>query len=41
MEESFAAAWQMSQEKRVNMRTGAYLVAVQRIVDAMKQRGRI
>jgi glutamate dehydrogenase/leucine dehydrogenase len=41
MEESFAATWQMSQDHKVNMRTGAYLVAVQRIVDAMKQRGRI
>lgn len=41
MAESFAATWKMSQDHGVSMRTGAYLLAVQRIVTAMKERGRM
>lgn len=36
---SFAAAWDRSQEHSVQMRTGAYLVSIARVAEAVKLRG--
>lgn len=36
---SFAAAWDRSQEHGVQMRTGAYLVSIARVAEAVKLRG--
>ena len=36
---AFEGVWEISQEKSVTLRTGAYLIAVKRVVDAMKLRG--
>ena len=36
---AFEGVWEISQEKNVTLRTGAYLIAVKRVVDAMKLRG--
>ncbi len=41
MVDSFDATWNMAHKHNVNLRTGAYLVAVARIVEAMKLRGRL
>jgi len=35
---AFEQVWQISQEKRVNLRTAAYIVAVQRITRTIKLR---
>ena len=35
----FEGAWDISQEKNVTLRTGAYLIAVKRVVEAKKLRG--
>ncbi|MEW6441237.1 MAG: Glu/Leu/Phe/Val dehydrogenase [bacterium] len=39
MEEAFESVWQISQDQRVNMRLASYVVAVQRVRDAMVLRG--
>ncbi len=39
MTQAFRDVYQTSQEYKVDMRTGAYLVAVKRVVEAMKARG--
>ena len=35
----FEGVWDISQEKNVSLRTGAYLIAVKRVVEAKKLRG--
>ncbi len=39
MDKAFYAVWDITQEKQVAMRTGAYLIAVKRVVEAKKARG--
>lgn len=39
MDPSFEAVWKISQEKHTTLRTGAYLIAVDRVVKAKKSRG--
>jgi len=39
MRRSFNDVWKISQEKKLSMRKAAFLLAVQRIVEAMKSRG--
>ncbi|MBI5467059.1 MAG: Glu/Leu/Phe/Val dehydrogenase [Candidatus Kerfeldbacteria bacterium] len=41
MVESFDAVWKMAERHQVNLRTGAYMVAIDRIAKAMKLRGRV
>jgi glutamate dehydrogenase/leucine dehydrogenase len=41
MARSFAAIWEMSKQKNIDLRTAAFVIAVKRIVDAMRVRGRI
>lgn len=36
---AFKGVWDISREKKVSLRTGAYLIAVKRVVDAKKLRG--
>ena len=36
MDKAFYAVWDITQEKQVAMRTGAYLIAVKRVVEAKK-----
>ena len=36
---AFEGVWEISREKNVTLGTGAYLIAVKRVVDAMKLRG--
>lgn len=38
MDPSFEAVWNIAQEKNVSLRTGAYLIAVERVVKAKKAR---
>lgn len=38
MDKAFEAVWKMKQEKKVDMRMGAYMVAVKRVVKAMQLR---
>ncbi len=37
--EAFQSVWDIAQEKDVTLRTGAYLIAIKRVVDAQKLRG--
>lgn len=39
MVEAFAAVYQMSQDKKIDLRDAAYVVAIRRVADAMKLRG--
>lgn len=39
LDDAFNAVWAIAQEKKVNVRTGAYLIAVKRVVEATKLRG--
>jgi glutamate dehydrogenase (NAD(P)+) len=39
MDESFDAVWTIAQEKRVDMRTAAYFVAINRVAEAERVRG--
>ncbi|MDY3619056.1 Glu/Leu/Phe/Val family dehydrogenase [Agathobaculum sp.] len=39
MDTAFEAVWSIAHEKDVTLRTGAYLIAVQRVVEAQKGRG--
>ena len=39
MEAAFAAVWELAQEKKVDLHTAAYILAVQRVADAMMLRG--
>ena len=39
MVNAFNALWSMGQEKKVDLRTAAYLVAIRRVADAMKLYG--
>lgn len=39
MDKAFHAVWEITREKQVTLRTGAYLIAVKRVVDAKKARG--
>ncbi|MFA5358729.1 MAG: Glu/Leu/Phe/Val dehydrogenase [Patescibacteria group bacterium] len=39
MESSFAAVWDISQEKKVDLRTASFVLAIKRVVEAMKARG--
>lgn len=39
MDNAFNAVWNTSKEKGVNVRTGAYLIAIKRLVDAQRLRG--
>ncbi len=41
MVESFNRVWDMTAKHRVNLRTGAYILALERIAKAMKVRGRV
>jgi glutamate dehydrogenase/leucine dehydrogenase len=41
MVDSFNAVWEMAAKHKVNLRVGAYMVALDRIVTAMKLRGRL
>jgi glutamate dehydrogenase/leucine dehydrogenase len=41
MVDSFNAVWKMAEKHKVNLRTGAYMVAIDRIAKAMKLRGRV
>jgi glutamate dehydrogenase/leucine dehydrogenase len=40
MVESFEAVWEKKEKYASDMRTGAYILAVERIGQAMKDRGR-
>ncbi|MGD8400875.1 MAG: glutamate dehydrogenase, partial [Bacillota bacterium] len=39
MDRAFEAVWKIVQDKQVTLRTGAYLIAVKRVVDAKTARG--
>ncbi len=39
MTEAFHQVWESSQEKHIDMRTAAYTIAIQRVVDAVEARG--
>ena len=39
LDTAFFDLWNLAQEKQVPLRTGAYLIAVKRVVDAKKLRG--
>ena len=39
LDNAFNALWTLSHEKRVPLRTGAYLIAVKRVIEAKKLRG--
>lgn len=39
MEKSFDQVWTIAQEKKISLRTAAFVLAIQRIVDAMQARG--
>lgn len=39
MDQSFKAVWDIAKEKNTTLRTGAYLIAVKRVVDAKNLRG--
>jgi glutamate dehydrogenase (NAD(P)+) len=39
MQDAFAAAWQMSQDKQVSLRTAAFIVGCTRVLQARKVRG--
>ena len=39
MDDAFRSVWEIAKEKNVDMRTGAYLIAVKRVVDAHVLRG--
>ena len=39
MDQAFKAVWDISKEKDTTLRTGAYLIAVKRVVDAKNLRG--
>lgn len=39
MDQAFRSVWDITQEKGTSMRTGAYLIAVKRVVDAKNMRG--
>jgi glutamate dehydrogenase (NAD(P)+) len=39
MDRAFEAVWKISKDKQVTLRTGAYLNAIKRIVDAKTARG--
>lgn len=39
MDNAFEAVWNITQEKNVSLRTGAYLIAVKRVVEAKNLRG--
>ena len=39
MDQAFQAVWDIAHEKNVALRTGAYLIAVKRVVDAKNLRG--
>jgi glutamate dehydrogenase (NAD(P)+) len=39
MDRAFEAVWKIAQDKQVTLRTGAYLIAVKRVVDAKTARG--
>lgn len=41
MDSSFNQVWDMAQKYNVNLRTGAYILAIERIAKAMKIRGRL
>lgn len=39
MKDAFDAIWALKEEKNVDMRTAAYMIAIKRVADAMKLRG--
>ena len=39
LDQAFKAVWDIAKEKEVSLRTGAYLIAVKRVVDAKNMRG--
>lgn len=39
MDKAFHSVWEIAEEKQLPMRTGAYLIAVKRVIDAKKARG--
>lgn len=39
MDQAFQAVWDIAHEKGTTLRTGAYLIAVKRVVDAKNLRG--
>ena len=41
MNDAFRNVWETAQEKKISMRTAAYVVAVRRIVETLKMRGSI
>ncbi|MDF2379078.1 MAG: Glu/Leu/Phe/Val dehydrogenase [Candidatus Gracilibacteria bacterium] len=40
MDEAFETVWEMKDKEKVDMRTAAYMVAIKRVTDAMRFRGR-
>ena len=40
MDSSFEAVWKIAKENNATLRMGAYLIAIQRVVEASKLRGR-
>jgi len=41
MDNAFTSVWEIAKEKNVNLRTGAYLIAIKRIVETFKLRGEV
>ena len=39
MDQAFQSVWDIAREKKVSLRTGAYLVSVKRVIDAKNMRG--
>jgi glutamate dehydrogenase (NAD(P)+) len=39
MEHSFDQVWKVAEDKKIPLRTAAFVLAIQRIVDAMQARG--
>jgi len=41
MDAAFKSVWEITNENKVSMRTGAYLIAIKKLVDVLKQRGTV
>ena len=39
MDQAFQSVWNIAREKKVSLRTGAYLISVKRVIDAKNMRG--
>ena len=40
MDDAFRKVWEMKEEEKTDMRTAAYMLAIKRVTDAMRLRGR-